>query len=410
MFRKGLVGPLLGVMWWTSSARAQEQSAPTIEITYVRALNLARQHAPALKVAQGRIHEAQTQARAAGIWRFNPQLMSMAGPRFGTAQTVLDGSVGLIQWLETGGQLQDRMRAAQAGLRASKARAQNDLRLLLRDVGRAYASSLFWKRRMALAQENLRLALDIQRVARQRHEAGDVGGLEATVSDLSVARAQASKDQAQVALVRGQGQLKRLLGLDVRAHLVLVDDLHQLSDLKRNRPARTVARSDLRALRQNIEVAKARSALGRSQRAPNVRLGISYTKEERDDLIRGSLAVALPIFDHGQGEVAIAKAQRDRARAELDVAERSVLIETKTASVAAAHLREAVRRFEAGGLSVLKRAELLGTASYAAGAIPLGELLAIRRELIQAKLDYIELMLQAGLAQIELSASTGAFP
>ncbi|MEO1337539.1 MAG: TolC family protein, partial [Myxococcota bacterium] len=59
-------------------------------------------------------------------------------------------------------------------------------------------------------------------------------------------------------------------------------------------------------------------------------------------------------------------------------------------------------------LEMIGRAERLATASYEAGAIPFGELLAIRRELTQAKIDRIDLQYSAATARIELAASTGA--
>lgn len=46
MFRGRLTGLLLGALCWTSSAGAQERRLPVIEITFERALSLARAQAP----------------------------------------------------------------------------------------------------------------------------------------------------------------------------------------------------------------------------------------------------------------------------------------------------------------------------------------------------------------------------
>ncbi len=126
--------------------------------------------------------------------------------------------------------------------------------------------------------------------------------------------------------------------------------------------------------------------------------------------MRGTLTVALPVFDHGQGAELVADASRDRLRAELEAAEVSTHTELETARDVALRLRAAARRFEAGGLRPLARAERLTTESYEAGAIPLGELLAVRRELVQAKRDYARLLFEAANARAELAASAGALP
>ncbi len=76
---------------------------------------------------------------------------------------------------------------------------------------------------------------------------------------------------------------------------------------------------------------------------------------------------------------------------------------------AARALNAAVREFEAAGLTTLERAEQVAAASYEAGAIPLGELLAVRAELVRAQLNYADLLLAAATARIELSAATGAW-
>ena len=87
---------------------------------------------------------------------------------------------------------------------------------------------------------------------------------------------------------------------------------------------------------------------------------------------------------------------------------RGSAVESATAGARASRLRAAARRFEEGGLEILARAQRLATASYEAGAIPLGELLAVRRELVHAKLEYASLLLEAATAAAELAASTGA--
>lgn len=262
MFRRRLIGLLLGASLWISSAVAQEQPQPIVEITYERALALARKQAPALAAARARAREAESHVEAASVWRFNPQLSGSAGPRFGPNGTTVDWSVS--------------------------------------------------------------------------------------------------------------------------------------------------AQPDLRALRAGIQRSEAEVDLGRASRVPSIVLGAAYSREESDDIVQGTLTFELPVFDHAQGTAATAEARSARMRAEQDATRSMAAVEANTAQTTAERLSTAARRFEQEGLETLERSERLATASYEAGAVPLGELLAVRRELVQTKLDYADLLLGAATARTEQAASTGA--
>lgn len=406
MYKSRLIGVLLGALSWTCSARAQEQSDSIVEITYERALSLAREQSPAIAAARARTGEAESQVDAASVWRFNPQVSGAAGPRFDSLGTRVDWSVRAQQWLELGGQLENRVESARAGAAAGSARSDDARRRVLRDVGFAFLNALYWERRVELAEENLRVVEAVARVAKRRHEVGDIGGLEESVATLSVVRTRSDRDQARASLMRAEASLKILLGLTASTELVCVGDLRRVAIADRG-PAE-IERPDLRALRDDVRQAEAEAALGRSARMPNVAVGAAYIREESADIVQGTLTVALPVFDRGQGTVAVAEARGDRLRSELDALERGVPVEAHAARARARTLAHAARQFEQEGLAELARAERLAAASYEAGAIPLAELLALRRELVQAKLDYAALLLEAALARTEFVASTGA--
>lgn len=408
MFRRRLIGLLLGASLWTSSAGAQGQRPPIVEITYERALSLARKQAPALVAARARAREAGSEVDAASVWRFNPQITGSAGPRFRSGDTAVDWSLGAQQWLEIGGQRGSRVDAARAGAVAGEARREDVQRLLLREVSLAFVSALYWQRRVALAEEDLRIAEAIEHVTTRRHEVGDVGGLEKSVSALALVRARSDEDRARAKVIHAKGRLKALIGINATTDLEPRGDLRELG-IPQASSKDVSDRPDLRALRADIRQAEAEAELGRANRVPNIALGAVYSREESADIFRGTLTIALPVFDHGQGITTVAEARRDRVNTELDAAKSTAAIEAITLDATVRLLSAAARRFEEGGLATLERAEHLATASYEAGAIPLGELLALRRELIQAKLDYAELLLGAAISRTELAASTGAF-
>lgn len=409
MFRRRLVGLLLGALFVATSARAQGQGQSTHELTFERAIVLARRQAPDLLTARARIDEARGGIAAASVWRFNPQLEASAGPRSGGADTTVDWSVGARQWFEVGGQRGNRLAVAQAGVDAVEAQREDAERLLLREVGLAFVQALYWERRVELARENRRIAEAVARVARRRHEVGDTGGLDESVASLSLARSQIDEARALVALGQVEGLLKILLGLNAGDGVDPQGDLRELGIRLAATPEEVDTRADLRALDAEVRQAKSETALGRAARVPNIGLGAGYSREEGADIVQGTLALSIPLFDHGQGTTAVAQARRSRIEVELRGAERRAAVEVETASRTARRLSAAARLFEERGLATLERSEGVATASYEAGAMPLGELLAIRRELVQAKLDYAALLLGAATAQVELTASTGAW-
>ncbi len=409
MLRRMLLCILLSALFGAAEARAQQQGEGTYEISFERAMELARLQGPDVLMAQAQVDEARGKVSAASLLHFNPELEASAGPRFGGEETTTDWSVGVRQGFEIGGQRKKRLAVARAGVDVTAARLEDAERLLLRKVGFAFTQSLYWKWRVSLAQENISIAEDIARVATRRKEVGDIGGLEESVAVLALARSQMDEARAQSSLLHAQGHLKILLGLEANPKILPKGDLRQF-----NLPGATTsldigARSDLRALGDEIRQAESEIDLGRSGRIPNIAIGTEYLREEGADIVHGSVSLTLPFFDHGQGKVAVAQARRGRIETELRGAKRRAEIEMETANQISRKLTSAARQFEANGLLALEHSERVATASYEAGAMPLGELLAVRRELMQANLNFADLLLEAARAQVELIASTGAW-
>lgn len=409
MCRRSLIGLLLLAVCWSASAGSREQGQvrPVVEITFDDALELARKQAPAVTTSRARIAEARSGLEAASVWPFNPTLSAAAGPRDEPAGSVVDWSVGVEQRFELGGQRGLRKDAARAGVDAAAARSADARRLLVREVALAFASALYWKHRIQLADENLHLAEDVARIATQRHELGDVGGLDESVAELAVLRAQGRVGRHRAALARAKGRLKALLGIEATAEISCLGDLRGLG-VPDPSPVDPGDRPDLRALRAKIRQAEMEARLGRTKRVPDLTVGASFAREESADIVKGALTFTLPVFDRGQGESAIAEARSRRIRSELVQAENTAYAEIYSAREATGELRQAALRFEERGPGLLARAEELATGSYEAGAIPLGELLAVRRELVQAEQDYVDLLYAAAAARIDLAASTGA--
>jgi len=410
MCTRRLAGLLLAAVMVAGAAGAEERLPPAHEITIDQALELARLQAPDLAVARARVGEAAGAVDEANVWRFNPELEAESGPRRGPAETTTDWSVGARQWFETGGRRHLRIEAAHAGLEAEEARAATSRRLVLHGVATAFVEALYWQERAALARENTRIMEEIARVARRRHEVGQTGGLEESLSSLSLERARISEAQALAALDREQARLMILLGLEASGEIAPRGNLREigLRPVPESMPD-IEQRPELKALAAEIRRAESEYELGRAGRWPNLALGVSWGREEEADLVHGHLGVALPIFDRGQGKAALARSRRLRIEAQLESARQRASSELERARKVCGRLSTAARRFEERGLPDLERSAQLTTANYDAGAIPLTELLVVQRELVRARIDYTDLLLGAATSRIDLAAGLGEY-
>ena len=397
-----LFGLLLGALAASPAAHAEPGEARTIELTFQRAQALARGQSPASRSARGRVAEAQGAVRAASVWPFNPEIRAVAGPRVGPGDTTADLSIGAGQRFELGGQRAKRIAVARAQVASAEARRDDDERRIARDCGMAFVRALYWEGRTSLAQDNLQLAGEIARVAARRHEVGDVGGLEVSVAQASRARATIAVAQAHASRAKALGRLRLLLGITPATRIVVLGDLRGLG-IAVPSDAELTERADLRALDALVRHAESAIELGRASRVPELDLGASYALEESAHIAKASVSLSLPVFDHGQGTVVAATARKARLETERLDAHRRAMIELASATEAARVLVAAVESLS--GVAALEQAELAAMSSYTAGAIPLGELLAIKRELNLARLDEADILLAMASAQVELAAS-----
>src|SRR6185436_16843817 len=121
----------------------------------------------------------------------------------------------------------------------------------------------------------------------------------------------------------------------------------------------------------------------------------------------GLFTLTLPVFERGEGARAEALARQRRVAFELEASRRALEIEVRTAFAVYERRNQAVEALERGALSSLDENESLARRSYEAGQLSLAEVLAIRREILDTKRQYLERLREAAVAGTELEASAG---
>jgi len=102
---------------------------------------------------------------------------------------------------------------------------------------------------------------------------------------------------------------------------------------------------------------------------------------------------------------AVGGARAARLRAELEAARTRVQLEVRSAFEGYRRRLAAVRLLEAEAIPGLDENETLTTRSFDVGQLGLLELLLIRREILDTRSQYLDALLEAALARIDLDAS-----
>lgn len=388
---------VIGLVLMPSAAFSQTS------VGFGQVLQMAYANAPELKAAQGNIAVAKARVDASDDWRSNPTLSVSSGPRFGD-NTSVDVMVGLEMPIVFGGVLDSRAGAASAAEQVAQAELNHQEQVAVVAAAQAFANALYWKYRVEIATANLGLVTEIEAVAAARKAAGDSGALESSIALLARHRAQAEIARLEAARIEATGQLRWLIGLDADAPLVVEGDLDTLAMSESSGGERR----DIAVAKAKIEEARANQELAANAKIPELSLGAEGGIEEDSTLLRATLAITLPIFWRGASDIQIGRAQEHAQTQETDILEQQVKHQIQVAEQKALLLNATIEAFGKEGIPEARKAAEFANASYKAGAMPLPDLLVVRRELVSAEEQFAELLLLAALARIDALASTGA--
>jgi cobalt-zinc-cadmium efflux system outer membrane protein len=310
--------------------------------------------------------------------------------------------------LDLGGRRDKRIAVVSADVQREQLQAATVERQTVATAVAAYYQNLCADRLVALAEERVRLAESAETTARQRQRAGDVAVFEVNLARGEVARAQSAVAAAKSEQLRARAGLANALGL-AGTSLSVSGDLADRSMFDK-REEEVASRPDLRVLAQDVEVARAEVALAGAQRWPSLDLRVTYEHDVDADTLLGGIAIAIPIFERGQGDAAVARARAKRAGIELDTKLQQVSTQLATARATYASAIAAVEILERQAMPLSSENETAAAASYRAGKIDINTLLLVRREAIDTQREHLDRLLEAALAGVELWLARGANP
>jgi cobalt-zinc-cadmium efflux system outer membrane protein len=206
--------------------------------------------------------------------------------------------------------------------------------------------------------------------------------------------------------VAALADLRVLLGLPPEEPLSIRGDLRERPGLpERDLRARARSRPDVLALEAELREHQGERAVGTAQRVPSLGVGGVYERHEGAHIGLAMVSVSLPSFQRGQATIARADANIRRVDGLSAAARNIAATEVEAALAVYAHRVAAVEVLEREALPLLEENESQLQRGYEAGHIPLIQVLAARREIVDTRLSYLNRLLEAANASVEVLAS-----
>ena len=365
---------------------------------------LARARAPQVRIAESRVLEARGRiASSRAFGTENPTIEGVAArsDRFERrTQWELNVPIGIgLGWA-------GRTGVARAELEREQQLVADARRGAVGAALAAYYGVLHASRLIDLARVRLSVAADLRRSASDRHQAGDAPRLEMLLTEMEEVRAESQLLAEGELLSRERIRLAAALGLPSGEQLLVAGDLEDRSLIERTlgNPG-PEHRADVAAADREVRAAKAARNLARGDLLPGLAFRLNYGHEEGDPLVQPGLAVTVPLFQYGQESRALARARESRAQADRERIVNAAASEQEGLEKIARLSASAVDSLSARAMPRVAESEDMVRESYRAGKIDLPSLLLVRRDLLDTRREYLDRLLDAALAGIDLAVA-----
>ena len=399
--REFLLAACAGILLWPAAAEAQ-----SVRITLTDALARAREQAPRVVSARLSVEEARGRLLGASTrFQNNPELDVAVGQRRGDTSST-DVEFGIQQVLEPSGRRSARTDAATEGVVQSTAAIADTSRLVLEATASSFMHAVHAGELVNLLSAAEELAAQVHNAADRRFKAGDIAVLDVNIARASLARARSQHQSALAMQMAAVGELKELLGIEGD---VIIDGRLDAGEPVDNAAMLSAAaeRPEIRQLESALREAEAEARLAKTYQKPEVGLSARYEREEGDNVLLGGVTIGFPVFARGQELFAVSTARARRLASDLEAARQRVRIQVQTAAADYRLRVAAVRVLQDEALPGLDENDRLITRSFEVGQLGLTDLLLIRRETLETRFQYLDTLLEASLARIQLQSKAG---
>ena len=393
-----------------ATAWAEEVGESGQLLTEEDALQIALEHRGFAAIWQAQRTESQAEVTIAGAWP-NPVVGLSREQLFGDVGASED-TLSVEQSLILSGRLGLAADAARASLRAVEQEVLAQQSLTIHHVRVAFYDLLYRQQVVAIYERAAKKLEDSIEVFGQRVEAGESSRYELERLLRERADYAAVIGEETAALYRLSGELAARLGmgdLDISltvAGSLLPEEIPGDEGIQRALSAHPEVlaseyRSDANALRLKS---------ARRWWIPDLLVRGGLKRAGGDDQHLGfeaGLAMSVPLFYRGQGEVDRAQAQMARERALRSTGQDATRLRAIAKARAARHLVTLTEDYEVEAVERSHRLFELAQQSYRAGEMSLLEYLDAHQTLVNAELRYVELAANARTELVDLQRLLG---
>jgi outer membrane protein, heavy metal efflux system len=333
---------------------------------------------------------------------------------FTAARDTPHEGVSLDLPVELGGKRSKRIAVA----REEQKSTEIDIAVLARQIRRrtreAFYLSLSAREQTAQAKTALDLSTRVRDLAQQRFDAGDVAQLEVLQAEVELARSTADYETTAQAQRAADVELAALLNRSLETELALqgkLEDIPPSPTLKAVTDQALGTSGDLLKAAQDLKTEERQLELAKAQRIPNLDLSAGADFNSPPDFRvggKGGISATLPLFYHGQGEVALSRARLELLR--LTLASQRTNVSAQVAAAYFDYLAKAhqVEQYRNRVLPESIRLETMAEDSYQSGKTNLLTLLDAQRRLNDIRKTYLDALFAAQSSFAALEEAVGA--
>lgn len=386
-------------------------------LTLARALALTLEQSPELAAYSWDIRAAEARIIQAGL-RPNPEISLTTEDVTGTREfkngDQAERTLQLSQLVELGGKRPARIEEATFG----RALADFDYQVkrveVLRATTEAFVDALVAQRRLALAEDTVKLSENAVPLTQRRVEVGKASAVEVTRSNVAVALAQIGREQARRDLLAAKamlaaqwGETKTVRFDDVSGDLDRTEQLPAFSTLV----ARLGRNPQIARWTAEREKREATLRLQQAQAVPDITAFVGpRVFGNADNVSTGVIgfSLPLPLFNRNQGNIAEARALLSKTDPEERAAESRAFGELSVAYQTLLRASEEIVILKGSVLPGATQSVDLLTTGYEAGRFSQLEILDARRTFTDARNQHLRALADYHKALARVEALTAA--
>jgi len=395
----------------------QTPLAPTRVLTLDEAM--ARAEAASGLVRRARADRRVVAARSVGAdvpLPGNPLLAVSAGPRrednpTGGRSEGTAYALHLEQAVEIAGQRSTRRAEVARMVDVAAWREAAALAEVRARVRATYVGAQLSDAQVRAARRRLELVEQLVDSVRTRVDAGAASNVDLQLARIEKGRAVRERVAAELSLALGLSELRALIGLPAGDGIALTPEIGQppaappLGGLITQARLR---RNELRVLAASHDEVDATIVRLRREVVPSPTFFLDLQRDLPGQLyLGGGLALPLPVWRRNQGELAVARAERERLDADTSVTEREIDAEVERAYHGLAANAQIVAAVERDVLPAAESAVELITQGWRAGKFDLFRVIQASREASEARRNQLESLGALWQAAIAVDRATG---